>query len=151
MKCQMCGKSEADFHYTSNINGCVTQSNLCAQCAQNAGYNFSDIFNFGSMFQSFGAGNSIFPASVPMIGFGTPVQAVLKPYLVADGQAHGGSVACGCGRCNQTSEAAVEVDEDMKKRRELYREMQLAAENEEFERAAQIRDEIKAMEPPGVE
>ena len=38
MKCEHCGKNEATFYYKSNINGKVTQLHLCADCAEALGY-----------------------------------------------------------------------------------------------------------------
>jgi len=38
------------------------------------------------------------------------------------------------------------VDDDMRQRRELYMQMRTAADNEDFEKAAEIRDKIKEME-----
>ena len=37
MKCDRCGKEEVNFHYTSNINGNITEKHLCAQCAGELG------------------------------------------------------------------------------------------------------------------
>ncbi|MDR2599519.1 MAG: UvrB/UvrC motif-containing protein [Oscillospiraceae bacterium] len=39
----------------------------------------------------------------------------------------------------------VEVDESANIRRELNKQMRIAIDNEEFERAAEIRDELKAL------
>ena len=33
MKCDRCGKNEATFYYKSNINGRVTETHLCPDCA----------------------------------------------------------------------------------------------------------------------
>ena len=33
MKCEHCGNEEVSFHYTSNINGNITEKHLCSQCA----------------------------------------------------------------------------------------------------------------------
>ncbi len=62
MKCEKCGKNEANYHFTSNINGVVTESHLCSRCAEKAGLDralfpkaedmFEDMFSgfFGGMF-----------------------------------------------------------------------------------------------------
>ena len=33
MKCQNCGRNEATYYYKSSINGRVTETHLCADCA----------------------------------------------------------------------------------------------------------------------
>ena len=38
MKCENCGKEEVSFHYTSNINGNITEKHLCADCAVKLGF-----------------------------------------------------------------------------------------------------------------
>ena len=50
MKCQKCGKNEVNLHYSSNVNGAVTEAHLCSECAQSSGYDLDRIFSSGSMF-----------------------------------------------------------------------------------------------------
>ena len=38
MKCQNCGRNEATYYYKSSINGRVTETHLCADCARKLGY-----------------------------------------------------------------------------------------------------------------
>lgn len=38
MKCDRCGKNDATFYYKSNINGRVTETHLCQDCARQMGY-----------------------------------------------------------------------------------------------------------------
>jgi len=40
----------------------------------------------------------------------------------------------------------MEIDEDISKRRQLYKEMRAAAECEDYEKAALLRDQIKELE-----
>jgi len=47
--------------------------------------------------------------------------------------------------------AKSEIDEVMQKRRELHAQMRMAAENEEYEKAAQLRDELKTLESNNLE
>ncbi len=47
MKCQHCGKNEANVHLRQNINGQVTEHALCSQCAEQMGV--------GGMFSDFGS------------------------------------------------------------------------------------------------
>jgi excinuclease UvrABC helicase subunit UvrB len=53
------------------------------------------------------------------------------------------------GKISEEIEKSQEIDEEMKKRREvnaLKEEMRIAAENDDFEKAAQLRDELKKLE-----
>jgi len=178
MKCQMCGKSEVNFHYTSNINGNVTETNLCSDCADSAGYNFGSMFGLAD-FGSFGRQNGLSgfrpgrglmgfapqrqAGYIPMFGLGHPIQVTIKPLSAS--QLHQDGCSCGCGQADETHEcrtesceceapghatsatvSAVGVDDVMMRRRKLYKEMRMAADNDDFEKAAKLRDEIKAME-----
>jgi protein-arginine kinase activator protein McsA len=61
--------------------------------------------------------------------------------------AHGQENTCSCGIEEKAKTLLnVEIDEDMSKRRELNAQMRIAVENEEFEKAAELRDKIKELE-----
>ena len=147
MKCQNCGKNEINFHYSSNVNGCVTETHLCSECAAKQGY------DFGSIFSSDFFRNDFFPMSIrnpfiaiPMFGFG-----MASPFLLAP-QAGLPSEECSCeGSCEAPVQKnpEAEVDGDMQKRREINiirEQMRLAAEKEDFEKAAELRDQIRKLE-----
>ena len=156
MKCQKCGKNEVNFHYSSNVNGCVTEAHLCSECAENSGYELGRIFDhdgiFGSLIPSRNPSHLGFSGfmplfmSVPMIGFGVSAPFAAMPEL--DKRQSG----CSCGgSCSDShSEApAAEVDAEMQKQRELgviREQMRLAAEKEDYEKAIQLRDKLKELE-----
>lgn len=147
MKCENCGKEEVNFHFTSNVNGNITEKHLCAECAAKLGFadkmtpemSFEDAFMelFGSrpsrrMFSGYGL---VFPTFV------IPAMGMLVP-----GAAH--TDASGARPEGQT-EIKPEIDADMQKRREiniLREQMRQAADAEEYEKAAAIRDSIKKLE-----
>ena len=91
MKCQKCGKNEVNFHYTSNVNGAVTEAHLCADCARESGYMQNSMFgarplmDAGSLF-GFGDtfGDTFGTSGLGAIGdaFGMPVipRAALRPF-----------------------------------------------------------------------
>ena len=150
MKCQNCGKNEINFHYSSNVNGCVTETHLCSECAAESGFDFVRNFDTQSMFSGF------FPMNMggefltfPMFGF--PPPRILKHHSFA-GIPQTASDECGCGgSCGTLPEdkPAPQVDDEIRKRREvniLKEQMRLAAEKDEFEKAAELRDKIKQME-----
>ena len=146
MKCQKCGKNETSFHYSSNINGAVTEAHLCMECAKESGYDFPRMFgseNFMSgMFPS-GMLRGFLP--MPILGYG-----MMNPARQWGIQGLS-SGECGCGACEASENHcdAKEVDESMNKRRELNiikEQMRQAAEKENFEEAAKLRDQIRQME-----
>ena len=62
MKCQECGKNEVNFHFLSNVNGCVTETHLCSDCAAKSGYDLSQLIDFGDTIgleQMFDIGKSL--------------------------------------------------------------------------------------------
>ena len=93
----------------------------------------------------------------PMMGFGSaiPLQAMPRMLEVdqpTQGCGHECSAAQGqtSARDNPGPDTTnVELDEEMVKRREINairEQMNIAATNEDFEKAAQLRDKIKEME-----
>ena len=155
MKCNKCGQNEVNFHYSSNINGCVTEAHLCSECAAREGYDIGSIFDTGSIFgrrsrprieDAFDFG-SLFDNAFLMMPF-TMIPAVGLTGQRTGSQETGlpNSSACECGCSGIAPERTnVEVDETMKQRRELNMQMKAAVESENFERAAELRDQIKAL------
>jgi len=144
MKCQKCGKNEVCFHYTSSVNGCVTEKHLCSQCAAELGYDVEQMFDIGD----------IFGAMLPMRGhrgafmpIAIPASAVL-PFIARphpDSVGRGDAQMCSCGQ-GLAEDANNGIDEEMSKRRELNAQMRIAIDNEEFEKAAELRDQIRVLE-----
>jgi protein arginine kinase activator len=162
MKCEHCGKNEVAFVYQSNINGKVTEKHLCGECAEQLGYmkhvaahrqrmmqNFWDDRWFGSglLEDFFSSGTGLmgrmnrmlespfddFFADMPALNFlGTAKEEQPQPKqeeLVS------------------SEEQAVFSNE--RKLNALRVEMKQAVEQEKFERAAELRDQIRAMEAEG--
>ena len=156
MKCQNCGKNEVNFHYTSNVNGTVTQTYLCAECAEKSGFDFEGMFDAGSIFGEFSpafgrlsAGfpfltGEFFPFTTPMLRLGGVFPALAQAYEPAQDA----SCECGCGKIAPETQSA-EVDDEMRKRREvnmIREQMRIAAENDDFEKAIELREKIREME-----
>ena len=146
MRCDRCGKNEATFYYKSNINGKVTQVHLCHQCAEELGYTdsfrsagmtgglFGDFFSrpFGMLEPFFsGLGSRMlteFPEPVDVLGQAresTPAQEDTGDLLPRDEQ---------------------DALTRQRKRNALQTQLNLAVEEERFEEAAKLRDELKALE-----
>ena len=135
MKCQKCGINDVKFRYSLSLNGAVSETNLCAQCATGAGYDMVSLLDVTSMFEAFapilGPGRYYLPVSNR-----TPAKAPAKtPSLDA---------TCSCD--HSTAETVIDIkDAVMAQRRELNMQMRIAVANEEFEKAAEIRDKLKEL------
>jgi len=156
MNCQKCGKNEVNFHYSSNVNGCRTEMHLCSACAAESGYDINKMLDPAGLSDTaglFGSGQlsdfilpirslgGFIPMAIPMLR-----SAGAFPFTT---QSNTGmmeqATPCGCSGTG-AKELNIEVDEDMKHRRELNALMRIAVANEEFEKAAELRDKIKALE-----
>ncbi len=154
MKCDKCG-NEASFFYSSNVNGRHTERHLCADCARAEGFgNALDLDPMGgmrNMFDSFfedfggffGGGRSLLPS---FDLFGSPMRSMMTRSAPR--------VKYAVGSPEQTVQSAggviPEADAaDIRARREkgaLRHQLDEAVKAEDFERAAQLRDQLRALE-----
>ncbi len=166
MLCQHCKKNEATTHIKTMINGEYTEYRLCPECARELGYDsmFPDFSaDFGGLLSSF------FSNALPAIsgaahcrGCGSTLNDIRRTGKV------------GCADCYDTffnelmptirsihgntehkgkrpGEIEYTVNEEQPKENadklaSLRAELKQAIEDENFERAAQLRDEIKELE-----
>ena len=162
MKCQKCENSEVNFHFSSNVNGKVTETNLCSECAAESGYNIdqmiaqsrltdqSDIINLNELVDMLFPVRKIsgfMPLSIPMIRANAMLPFTVRP--VTGRIEQDTPCICGCGK-TIAREANGKVDEEINLRRELNAQMRAAVEKEEFEKAAELRDMIKELEKNGL-
>ena len=159
MKCQHCGKNEATFYYKSNINGNVTEQHLCGECARELGYagNIEQSFaNFGrSMFGGF---DSLFAPMPALAGnFFEPFEAMNRSFgkmfpMLGSGMAQMPEAAAQSAPAASASGNDLVSEEEHRKLDQerrinaLRHEMQQAVASENFERAAQLRDQIHGLE-----
>lgn len=166
MKCTNCGKNNAVYHYHFNLNGQEQEAHLCPACAgklqperefaAKSREMFGDMFDDGFFGgfpdqRSFGGGllNSFFGGD-PFEGlFGgslSPFALLGAPRIeISFPETERGET--GTGKAEGGKRA--EVDPELAARRELNAlraRMEEAVKNEEFEKAAQLRDRIRAME-----
>jgi len=151
MKCQKCGKNEVNFHYSSNVNGCVTEMHLCSKCAIESGYDIGQMLDLGNIFDGMlplrGGIGGFMPLAIPVMQNNAIVPVAIHPRIGMIEQ--GNPCDCGCGK-NTAQVTNTEIDEEMSKRRELNMQMRAAIESEEFEKAALLRDKIKELEAAGL-
>ena len=157
MKCENCGKNEVIFVYQSNINGKVTEKHLCSECAEKLGYSQKLAAHSQRMMRGFGSmfGNSFFD------DFFTPMPSLLgrmnrmleDPFddFFADMPALGVSTEQKEPQESQKQADLVEKEEQdrfsyMRQMNALRVEMKKAVHQENFERAAELRDQIHALE-----
>lgn len=172
MKCQNCGKNETNFKYTEVINGVKKELNLCEDCARKMGVdelNFNMPINFSSFFGDFLDGfndhgfiptlvaptklkcdscNMTYDEFMNMGRFGCghcydafsdKIDPVLK-------RLHGNTKYL--GRKAKLSGNVIDVEEEKESSEidNLKKELKLAIKDENYEKAAEIRDKIKELE-----
>ena len=150
MKCSNCGKNDVNFYYESNVNGKITRQQLCSECAQKLGFGNREMFSFptgrslfGDMFGEFadffGGRRRLFDMTMPEMLLPELMSPRFGlPQTVEDRPAEPESPA-----------APEKADETMDRRRQvnmLRAQMQEAVAAEDFEKAAQLRDRIRAIE-----
>ena len=172
MLCEKCGKNAATTYFRQTVNGKVTEYRLCDECAaQMSGTSLFDGINLGyflgNMFQGSGNSRTSNPGAdvVHCDGCGMTYGEIAKRGKV------------GCAKCYETFKdklrpslesihgrtahvgkapkffeepsavSPAEKAEDPVAK--LKEELQQAIETQEFERAAQIRDELKKTEEGG--
>ncbi len=136
MKCEHCGKNEATFYCRSNINGKITQVHLCPECAEALGYTKSfaksfrpmSFFNDDFFSRPFGLLDDLMESRL-LTEFPSPVEekapAKKTPSLVSDSE-------------------RTELQKQ-RRRNALENQLQFAIEQEDFETAIKLRDELKAL------
>lgn len=160
MLCQRCHKNNATVHIKQVINGDVSEHLLCAECAEKE--NLGPFFNGGtdSLFSGFFS-DSILGGALPSDKKVCPLCGSTKRELARTGRA-------GCAECyNVFSEELAKIIygihgntihsgsapgrhlEELQKNKELEelkKQQKEAVMEENYEKAAELRDKIKAIE-----
>ena len=154
MKCQKCGADNANTHVKTIVNGEFKEFDLCADCAHKMGYTnvFSDFENEFSGFLGSFFGN-VLPARTQATRCefcGSPSSECYE--LFADRlypsirRIHGNTTHCGKNSPSAKAEKAKPEPTKEDKISQLKTELDKAVEQQNFERAAELRDQIKGME-----
>lgn len=154
MKCENCGKNEVTFVYQSNINGKITEKHLCNECAEKLGYSQRIAAHSQRMMQNL-FGNSFlddFFSPMPSL-MGRMTRMLEDPFddFFADMPALGAAPAQQNAQDRQKQEGLVDQKEQsrfarMRQINALRMEMKKAVRQENFERAAELRDQLRALE-----
>lgn len=166
MKCDSCGKENANVHMTSIVNGVKEEHHYCQQCAnqkeQGTGSMFSSMFD-DTFFNNQFFANVMYPQST--LG-NSKLSACPQCGMTISAFNHQGQLGCDkCyeafqqhliplikriqgstsyeGRLPQRGAEDLKVEQTIK---QLRNDLIQAVKQEQFERAAQIRDEIKSLE-----
>ena len=132
MKCENCGKNEVNFIYQSSINGRTEERHLCSECAEKLGYTNAVAAHSRRMMQSFFGGGLMDDLFSP--------QPFLRPFFGED-------------LFDDFFQQMPLVEEKeqsrfarMRQLNALKLEQKAAVLREDFEKAAQLRDQIRELE-----
>ncbi len=176
MKCEKCKQREATIHLSQTRQGKTTEHHLCEVCAQEQGISMdiSDYFgNVGNLLGSgiFG-GSSVFDTTGGIPAFGTsPSRDTTCPTCGQSFDDFRRSGLFGCSHCydafadrldplmrrvqgstrhvgRKVCQTADQQEQQLLKSRlaDLRKSLQQAVAEEAYEKAARLRDEIKALE-----
>ena len=153
MKCENCGKNEVTFVYQSNVNGQITEKHLCAECAERLGYTQRLAAHSRSLMQNLFGGGLFDDFFTPVPSLLSRMNRMLEdPFddFFADMPALG-APAEAKQEAPKAQEALLEQEEqnEISRKRQLNAlrmEMQKAVQEENFERAAELRDQIHSLE-----
>ncbi len=173
MKCQKCGADNANTHVKTIINGEFKEYDLCSECARKMGYTnvFADMDNdFSNLLGSFFT--NVLPARTQATRCefcGSTYAEIAKTgqvgcahcyELFADRlypsirRIHGNTTHCGKNSGSATSSAKESVEAAKKpaemtkeeKINDLKKRLDAAVKEQNFELAAELRDQIKELE-----
>ena len=153
MKCEHCGKNEVTFVYRSNINGQVDEKHLCADCAEKLGYTKRVAAQNRSLMRDFFS-DSFFGGSL-LDGFSTPMSSLMGRMLESPFDDFFSDIpaltAAPAPESKQPEAQPVQDAEQnhydqWRRLNALKLEMNRAVQEENFERAAELRDEIRRLE-----
>lgn len=146
MKCENCGRNEANFVYRSNIYGRTEEHHLCQDCAEKLGYTQRFFSKQPSMMERFFGDSNVFN-SMPSL-MGRMLENPLDDFFET-------MPAIGAASAQDIQE---EKEDSLLSREEQSRfsylrqinALRLAQDKsireEDFERAAQLRDQIHQLE-----
>jgi protein arginine kinase activator len=167
MLCQDCSQNESTVHLTQIVNNKKLVLNLCKDCAEKRGFH-SPFEHMPFPLAEFVTGmvGPKTPAS-PKTGARKSSKAKKCPSCGMTFNDFGKSGRMGCGRCYSVFHTEMtdllrkvhgspihrgkgltgvgELMQPIKEERKLRDELRKAIENEEFERAASLRDQIKTL------
>ena len=140
MKCENCGRNEANFVYRSSINGRTEEHHLCQACAEKLGYTRRFFDQRPSVMDSFFGNNSFFSSMPSLMGrmLESPLMPAIGAAPVQEVQKERKDNLMSCEDQSRFSY--------LRQMNALKHAQKKAIHEEDFERAAQLRDEIHKLE-----
>jgi protein arginine kinase activator len=160
MLCMKCKKNEASYYYKQNINGRITETALCEECAGELGKNvMADTLSINPFGGLFGlttpprrTADTVKRCTLCGSGFGDLVKSgkigCAKCYEVFADELSA-TVAKLHGQATHTGRAPLEHRAKNERRdheKQLRGELKKAIDAQNFERAAVLRDELKKLD-----
>ncbi len=169
MKCQKCGKENANTHIKTIINGDYKEYILCPECAKEMGYNnfFADMeSDFSTLLGSF-FGNTLPARSQSThcptcgstyydiadsgkVGCADCYSTFFDLLMPSIRRIHGNTTHCGkksfADRSRNRVNSGTSKMSNSDKISDLKAQLNQAVEIQNFEEAAKLRDEIKSLE-----
>ena len=153
MKCENCGKNEVTCVYQSNINGHVEEKHLCSECAEKLGYTQRINAHSQRMMQNFFGRGSLFGSSFFNDFFSPSLMGRMLEDPFDDFFADMPALSAAPARQQETKKEEDLVEKEEQSRFSYLRqlnalkvEMKKAVHQENFERAAELRDQIHKLE-----
>lgn len=162
MKCEHCGKNEVSFVYKSNINGKVEEKHLCQECAEKLGYTEKLFSRSDRMMEDF-FGRSLlgshslfddrffedFFTPLPSL-MGRMLENPLDDFFAEMPALHSGEKTQAVKEEPKQDTLVDQAEQSrfsyLRKVNALKLEQKRAIREQNFERAAEIRDELRRME-----
>lgn len=137
MKCEHCGVENATFFCKTTVNGRTTEAHLCPACAEKLGYARSLRESmrrpFGRLFDPFSLlGDFGMLSPTVLTEFPAPTETAEAPQTAPQGEL-------------VDAIDAKKLQEE-RQRNALQAQLRRAVEEERYEDAAKLRDELKALE-----
>lgn len=163
MKCEHCGKNEVSFVYKSNINGKVEEKHLCQECAEKLGYtqklfsqNYQMLDDFFGKNSLLGSGSLFrdsffddFFAPLPSL-MGRMLENPLDDFFTDMPALTTAPAKQVRGEVKKEDDLVSQEEQSrfayLRKVNALKLEQKKAIHSQNFERAAEIRDELRRMD-----
>lgn len=156
MKCEHCGKNEVSFVYQSNINGKVEEKHLCQECAEKLGY-IQQLFTRNNWLMDDFFGRSSLLRDSFLDDFFTPLPSLMGRMIenplddfFADMPALSSAPTKQQEAPKEDSDLVSQEEQShfayLRKVNALKLEQKRAIHAQNYERAAEIRDELRRME-----
>ncbi len=166
MKCQKCGADNANTHVKTIINGEFREYDLCSECARKLGYTnaFADFgSDFSGLLGSFFTNvlpartqatrcefcGSTYPeiAKTGRVGCAHCYEVFADRLYPSIRRMHGNTTHCGKNSGRQEAKEAKPAEMTKEEKiADMKRQLDEAVREQNFERAAELRDSIKEME-----